>query len=229
MRTINVKGDGKLSIHPDTTRITIEMEGQYPDYNETLRHSSEETEQMKNMLMGLGFNRTDLKTLNFTVDTVYESYKYKDTYKRRFAGYKFSHSLKVEFDSDNERLGKVLYAIANSPSKPEFQISYTIKNPDAAKDALLEKAVKDAVKKAKIMARAAGVSLGDVQSIDYRWHDFNFEVRPMRHMCIDYKSAGPAADETRSYDMDVDPDDIEITDTVTVVWEIRQDPHFSNP
>ena len=61
------------------------------------------------------------------MDTEYESCKDRDgSYKQRFSGYRFRHMLKVEFPSDNDRLGKVLYALANCKVRLEFRISYTV-------------------------------------------------------------------------------------------------------
>ena len=167
MRTIRVTGKGQIKVKPDMTRITITLEGMYPDYTETLRHSSEDTDSLKDVLAAFGFERTDLKTLIFNVDTEYESYKDHGAYKQRFVGYRFRHLLKVEFDSDNERLGKILYALGNCDLHPEFRISYTVKDPEAAKNELLGKAVKDAKEKAAVITAAAGVTLKDIQSIDY--------------------------------------------------------------
>ena len=124
MRTIRVTGKGQLKVHPDMTRITIELEGTHMDYTDTLTESSRATEKMKKLLAPFGFDRSDLKTLSFDVDTQYESYKVKDEYKRGFAGYKYSHVIKVEFESDNLLLGKILYALAHSSLHPEFRISY---------------------------------------------------------------------------------------------------------
>ena len=39
MRTIRVTGKGQLKVHPDMTVISIELEGRYPAYDDTLRHS----------------------------------------------------------------------------------------------------------------------------------------------------------------------------------------------
>ncbi len=116
MRTIRVTGKGQLRVKPDMTRITLSLEGLYPEYGEALRRSAEDTEKIKDLLTELAFARTDLKTLNFNVDTEYESYQVKNTYKQRFVGYKYHHQMKVEFDSDNARLGKVLYALAKCAS-----------------------------------------------------------------------------------------------------------------
>ncbi len=65
MRTIRVTGKGQIRVRPDTTRITMSLEGTYPEYGETLRRSSEDTESLKDLLAGFGFERSDLKTLNF--------------------------------------------------------------------------------------------------------------------------------------------------------------------
>lgn len=104
MRTIRVTGKGQIKVKPDTTRLTISLEGTYPEYGEALRHSSLDTEQLKDILSAFDFQRSDLKTLNFNVETEYESYKVNGSYKQRFIGYKFHHMMKVEFPSDNVRL-----------------------------------------------------------------------------------------------------------------------------
>ena len=220
-RTIRVTGKGQIKVKPDTTRITMTLEGTYPEYGKALRHSSLDTEHLKDVLSAFGFERSDLKTLNFNVETEYESYQDKGTYKQRFIGYKFRHMMKVEFPSDNDRLGKVLYALANCPVKPEFRLSYTVSDPEAAKNELLGKAVTDAKEKASVLTQAAGVTLKDIQSIDYSWGEIDFEYRPMNRMLMaDECLAAPMVAEGASYDMDIEPDDIEVSDTVTVLWEI---------
>ena len=219
MRTIRVTGKGLIKVHPDMTRITMTLEGLNPEYADTLRQSSEFTEELKDVLSAFGFERSDLKTLNFSVDTEFESYKEKGAYKQRFVGYKFRHIMKVEFESDNGRLGRILYALANSEVKPEFRISYTVKDPEAVKNTLLGKAVADAKEKAAVLTQAAGTTLKDIQTIDYSWGEIDFEVRPMSRGLM-MEECLPAPCSPGSYDMDIEPDDIEVSDTVTVVWEI---------
>ena len=215
-RTIRVTGKGNLKIKPDMTRINLVLEGMYKEYDETLRKSTESTEKLKDLLSNYGFDRSDLKTLNFDVDTSYERYEEKGVYKKRFIGYEYSHALKIEFDSDNIRLGKLIYGLAHCPQSPEFRISYTIKDEEAAKNELLATAMKDAKEKAVILTQAAGVSLKNILSIDYSWAEMKFEVNPMEDM----KYGVTCAAAECSYDLDIEPDDINLSDTVTVVWEI---------
>lgn len=93
MRTIRVTGKGQLKVHPDMTRITMELKGGSREYGETLEKSAKETEQLKDILTPFGFDRTDLKTLRFDVETLYESYQEKKVWKERFNGYQYCEEL----------------------------------------------------------------------------------------------------------------------------------------
>lgn len=216
-RTIRVTGKGTLHIKPDMTRLTLVLSGLEEDYDRALQRSSRDTEFLRNALSALGFEPADLKTLSFDVDTKYESCLDRNNdWKQRFVGYEYSHRMKLEFPSDNALLGRVLYALATAPVSPEFRISYFVGDPESAKNELLGKAVTDAIAKAGVLAKAAGVTLGEILSIDYSWGQIDFEVRPMEAdvspMCC--------ADEDGSFDVNIEPDDAVVSDTVTVVWEI---------
>ena len=218
MRTIRVTGRGQIKVRPDMTRITMTLTGLFKDYGETLQHSSRQTEALAEVLSAFGFERADLKTLSFNVDTEYESYRDRNNdYKQRFVGYRFNHILKVEFESDNDRLGKILHALAHCSIRPEFRISYTVKDPEATKNLLLGNAVTDAKEKAAVLTQAAGIALKEIQSIDYSWGEINFEYSPMRGAVLTECCEVPMA---KSYDLDIEPDDIDVSDTVTVIWEI---------
>lgn len=216
IKTIRVTGKGQIKVKPDVTRITLTLTGCYPEYGQTIQKSSEETEELKRTLLPCGFEQSELKTLRFDVDTKYESYTERNKYKERFVGYDYTHVLKIEFASDHDRLGKILFALAHCSVQPEFLISYTVGDPEAAKNEVLGKAITDAQAKAVVLAQAAGVALKKIQSIDYSWGEMEFEVRPMQGVCM-----GPSSMvEKPTYRMDIEPDDISVSDTVTVVWEI---------
>lgn len=219
-RTIRVTGKGQIKIKPDLTKIIVTLEGENKDYGELLRRSAEDTDHLKNIFSDFGFQRSDLKTLSFHVDTKYENYREKGAYKRRFIGYKFCHTLKVEFESDNDRLGKILYALANCSLEPEFKIGYTVRDKEAAKNELLGKAVKDAKEKASILAQAAEVTLKDIQSIDYSWGEMELEVYPINRAVPAAAGFACGASLEESYELDIEPDDMDVSDTVTVIWEI---------
>ena len=215
LRIIRVTGKGQFKLTPDVTRVTMTLSGVKVEYAEALALSSADTETLKSVLKPFGFESADVKTLAFSVDAEYESYRERDEWKQRFVGYRYEHVCKIEFDSDNERLGKILYALAHAAIQPELSFSYTVKDPEAAKNLLLHKAVEDAAAKAAVLAKASGVTLREIQSIDYSRRTIEFEAAPVRRL---EKCADTA--EERSFGMDIQPDDIEVSDTVTIVWEI---------
>lgn len=217
-KIIRVTGKGKLSVKPDTIRLMLTLEDTRETYADTLEQSAMQVELLKSCFEKLGFARTDLKTLNFNVDTEYESYQDKNrNWKRKFVGYKFVHSMKIEFEADNKRLGQVLYALAHAPVCPEFRINYTIKDVESAKNQLLAKAVTDSKEKARVLTEAAGVKLGEIVNIDYSWGEIEFVSRPMnRNLMLEEECCMPSG----AYDIDIEADDIDVTDTVTVVWQI---------
>lgn len=84
-RTIIVTGKGKLSVKPDLIRLRINIDGIYEEYGETLRRSSDCVEILKDLIEKLGYERKELKTLYFNIDTEYENYQARDkSRKRRF-------------------------------------------------------------------------------------------------------------------------------------------------
>ena len=219
-RTIRVTGKGKISVAPDMIRLLITQSSVERSYEGAIRESADRKNELNAALSRLDFKKEDLKTLYFDVNTEYESYQAKDkSWKRRLVGYKYTHRMKLEFASDNALLGKVLSIVSRCPGEPEFSIQYTISDAEAAKNELLAKAVEDSKIKANVLSTAAGVSLKEIMTIDYSWGEIDFVTRPVNELmmrsCIDSELA------EESINFDIEADDIDVTDTVTVVWSIE--------
>ena len=216
MRTIKVTGKGSVSVKPDTTSLRITFEGVYKDYEETVRQSAEKTKLLREAIEKSGLPGEDLKTKDFSIDSEYESYcDNNDDYRRRFIGYKFYHRTQIQFPNDNKLLGRILYELSVCSVKVEFSIDYTVKDKDAVKKEVIKRAVENSRLKAEIMTAAAGVKLGEVQSIDYSWGEIEIRTYP-----VDMFEIGSRKMES-SYDIDIEPDDIDVNDTVTIIWEIK--------
>ena len=219
-RTIKVTGKGKLLVKPDTIRLIMKLEGMQEEYDKAMAKSATMTEELKDIFLKLGFEKNEVKTLNFNVNAEYENYQEKNAWKQRFKGYRFIHRVKVEFPADNKRLGKVLYSLGHSELKPEFHIEYTVAEPEKCKNELLADAVRDSMAKAQVLANAAGVTLSDIVNIDYSWAELEFVSRPVNPMMLRECSARSCENDD-AYDIDINPDDIDVTDNVTIVWELK--------
>ena len=217
-RTITIKGIGKLSLKPDQTVVSLMLKTVHADYDKAMDEAAKHLEQLRGAITEIGFTKDDLKTTSFDVGTEYENERdEKGNYKQIFVGYRVTHGLKLEFDFDSQRLSKVLGAIAVCIAEPELNVQFTVKDKEAADAALLESACVNAKAKAEILTKASGVTLGELVSIDYNWGELHL-YSPTRYEmdppCMARASAAPTA-------MDIEPDDIDISDSVTFVWEIR--------
>ena len=219
MRTIKVTGTGTVKLPPDMMRLCLELTGKNKDYGKALQMSSDDTGVLRTVFEELGFAKEDLKTLSFSADPVYEGYEDKQgRWRQRFTGYEYHHRLKLDFPFDNDRLGKILYRLAKAKVDPEFSVNYTVKDPEAAKNRLLAAAVTDAAKKAEVLASAAGVKLSCIQNIDYSIALPEMEVHPARKLMAMNDAAYGGAEE--SMDLNIQPEEIVVNDTVTVTWEL---------
>ena len=198
-KTMKITGKGKISVKPDRIRLNMTMEESYKEYEVTLSQSSDTTKILKDLFVSFGFQKDDLKTNSFDIDTKYESYKSKD-------------------QSWKKRLGEILYDLAHNVITPEISIEYTVSDPEKYKDELLKNAIEDSKHKAKVLAHAANIELGDIVSIDYSWGEINFVSEPIQNFAF------ASAEKTMGspgYDIDIEADDIDVTDTVTVIWKIK--------
>lgn len=213
-RTIRVKGKGKISVKPDTIKITIKAEGLRWNYDETVERSTQDTRILRDALKNAGLDPKDLKTTYFSIDSKYESYRDKnDDYKEKFVGYEYEHRTYIKFENDNKILGKVLYELAHCDVKVKFNINYTVKDKEKVKNDLLEKAVEDSTTKAKVLAKASGVKLKEILNIDYSWGEIDIYSSPMDDWMV--------CEAKSSYDIDIEADDIDVQDTVTITWTIE--------
>jgi len=215
-RRIVVKGTGNVSARPDLTIITMTLNTANPDYKKTMESAGKDIDSIRRALISIGYEREALKTTNFNVRTDYESVPDgRGQYQRKFKDYSCHHSLKLEFGFDMKRLGETLMAISTCKSKPEFHIAFSVKDKDAISAELLKNAVTNATDKATIMSKAAGVKLGAVLLIDYSWGELRLlsETR--------YALAEEAAEICSTAAVEIEPEDIHETETVTVVWAIE--------
>ena len=215
-KTITVKGIGKVSAKPDYIVLSMSLKAQDMEYEKTMELAETQLGNLRDAIVGVGFRREDLKTSVFSVEPDFQSERDKNgNYKRWFNGYICSHSLKVEFDFDMARLARTFAALAKCSANPEFSVQFTVKDKDAISVNLLQNAAVNAKAKAIVFCEACGVTLGSLVTIDYNWgelHLYSPTRFEMEDKCIPL--------EAPIGSIDIEPDDIDVSDTVTFIWEI---------
>lgn len=217
-RILKVTGKGKAVLHPDMIIITLCLSKVHSDYASALESASNDIKKIKKSLIKLGFSEKELKTSHFSVKAEYESKRNLDGgFNTNLVGYRYNQNLIFRIDIDNKLLGKILFAIGQTGINPKIEISYSLKDIESCKNDLLEKAVIDARNKAKIISRASSLLLGEILSIDYSFNEENFSSRIME---MDVSLFRGNKDDSE-YDIDLTPDDIEVSDIVNITYIIK--------
>lgn len=218
-RTMVVKGTGRIRQKPDQTVVEMTLKTVDKEYDKAMKREAEAYNSLCGALKNIGFAAEDVKTTEFDIDADYDSYQERESgkYINKFIGYVCRQELELRFDFDTALLSKVLDVIEkNNVGDPDFSIRFAVKDKEAAADALLEDAAANALRKAKVLAKAAGVSLGQLLNVDYNWGEVNFYSHTryrMEEECLN-------APTERSGGLNFTPDDVSMSDSATFVWEI---------
>lgn len=217
-RTITVKGVGRVTARPDFVELSIALETKDKEYDLAIDKAASQMDQLKESLVSIGFEQTSLKTINFQVNADYEFHQDKLGHdKRVFMGFVCHHQLKLAFDFTMERLSETLEAVAKCLVQPELRISFTTKDTKALKEALLREATVNARKEAQILCEASGVKMGQLLSVAYNWEEQSPYSNTNYGLAQDL---GEMKQARMTKTMDIEPDKIDVRDSVIFVWEI---------
>ncbi len=206
-RTITVRGSAKVSAAPDWVVISFTINSEHYDYGKCMEQVAMQTESLQKDLAAVGLERDSLKTVDFEIDTHFQ----KVSGRHVFRGYKAVHHLKVEFPFEKEYLNKVLRALSRTQSQASFSVSFQIKDPEPLRHKAIAEAVKNAKIKARVLAEAAGVMVGNLVHIDYSWSEIRF------HSSLEYDTV---TESMPSPSYDFTPQDVNVSESVTAVWAI---------
>lgn len=211
-KVIKVLGRGKAKFEADKTDIRVTFSDREDEYNQCVSRLIKDTYVVKKVLTNLGFDKNELKTKKFNVRPVYESEKQENgRYRSILIGYAYNQEIKFSFPVSNERLTEVCNALENLQMDVETDISYSIYDVDKAKDAAICDAIKDANKKAELIARNAELEIDSILNIEYgpKVDDYDYD-------CF---STG-----MRSCDLgvlDINPEEITTKDYVTITYKLK--------
>lgn len=216
-RTITVKGIGKASAKPDQVVLSMVLESKHQDYDQAMERAAVSIGYLNDAMEKVGFEKGTVKTTNFQVSTDYDRVKDRNgEYRSVFAGYLITHNLKMTFDFTTERLSQALSAISRCLARPQLTVAFTVKDAAAIHEEMLRSATVNARKKAEILCQASGTCLGELVSIDYSWAELDI-YSPTRYDCCEEVMPRMASSA-----VEIEPEDIDVRDTVTFVWEIQQ-------
>lgn len=218
-RYIRVRGTGTAKEKPDIVVIRFGVTAHEWEYEDSVDRLNEKISGLRDKLEKAGIKRDKLKTTSFDVRTDYiwkkKKVKGEETKEKEFNGYIANHSVRLTLGLDKKLLGKVLKAIAESEVDADFSLHFEIKDKQAFREKLLQSAVSNGRSSAQIIAESAGVELGELMTVDYSWQEMRFRSPLM------IEESGVMGSVAAESEASFSPEDIEESDSVTMVWRIR--------
>lgn len=214
-KQITIKGLGYASQEPDQIQLKLGLYTTEKLYDQAFQKAAAKVEALQVELTKAMIPKAQIKTSRFNVSRKTESYRdEKDNYRTRFVGYQVSQDLVIVFPLDMKLLGQIVEGIDKAKAEPNLEIRFTLADPTAFQEKLLQNAAKDARRKAEILAAAMGKRVGELQTIDYSWG----EVRLYSE--TEYEPELMLAQEAPMAMPDIQPMAVEQTDSALFIWEL---------
>lgn len=159
-RQISVMGRGKVSAVPDQARIWVRVSEEGMKVDTLTQQVRQKMEAVLKVIKGQGIADKDIQTQSYQVTPKMEWRNGRSTRN----GYTASNQVEVKIH-DLKKVGTILAAVtdagANDINGPQFEFE----NPQELERKALSQALADAKAKATLLAQTAGVSLGEVITI----------------------------------------------------------------
>lgn len=217
-KKITVTGKGAVHVVPDITRLEVRIETLHENYSDAYEKAKTNLSWMAKILEYNNKPGSLAETVSMDINEHTYSVKDAKGYHAYYEkdGYELHQRIKVDLGIDNVLVNKIVRGIGKFIDDAQIKIGHTVQDPRPHQLRMLEKAVKDAKEKAQIMASALGCSLQDVYSINYSDTNIHIysEARNI-HSAAEAKASTPEG-------LDITPEDLSVSDEVTVVWTIEK-------
>lgn len=209
-RVLKVCESGVCSAKPDLIKATVRLLGVRDTYGKAARDFKESFD----FLIEKAKEEFSFKTADFYINTNYVDERGDgNIWKKKFAGYMFSHTLCCEFAFDTAKLGRFVNILSDCKCVESFGFDYALSDMKAARDSACAQAVKNAKEKAHVLAAAAQVKLGEIVSVEFGSSE-RYGASPRMYKMNDRAAVVSAS-------LDIAPSNLNVSESVEIVWELN--------
>jgi hypothetical protein len=210
-RTLSVSGIGEVKSAPDESNLSAGVTTQASTAAQALAANSHAMNAVFATLKRLGIPDRDIQTSDFSVQPQYQTCKPGTSCPQRIIGYQVSNNVDVTVE-DLDKTGAVLDALVSSGSNQIGGINFSIHDPKPLLRTARAAAVADAIDRAQTYAKAAGIILGPILSIDEGANQAPQPVYRNRMMAMAGMPAAPPP---------VAGGEESVSASVTITWQIQ--------
>lgn len=158
---ISVSATGQSYRVPDTATVSAGVVTQAATAGEAMAANSRQMNATFNALLQAGIAQRNIQTSQLSLQPRYD---YTDRQAPRITGYEARNTVTAK--SENlESVGAMLDALVRAGANNINGVTFSIKNPEAAKSEARAMAIQNARRQAEEMAGAAGIRLGRIVSL----------------------------------------------------------------
>ena len=184
-RRITVAGEGRIEAMPDMATITLGVTHEAKEARDAMQATSEAVARVLERLAAMGIAPRDLQTRQLSLNPVWSDSATSGSDRRRITGFVASNTVMVRV-RDLAALGGILDMVIEDGANDFNGLRFGLQDPAPLMDEARQRAVADAMDRAKLLAAAAGVTLGPVLSIDEHGGG---SVAPMAEMAMRMSAA----------------------------------------
>ena len=160
---ITVIGQGRVSVVPDMTRITMGVTTQGQTASDALDENSDVMNAVIAALKAADIAKKDIQTTDLNLQPIW-NHRQNNGEAPKIEGYRAMNNLTVHVRALDD-LGAVLDVVTKTGANGFNGLQFDLKDRENATNEARSAAIKDARAKAELYAAAAGVTLGDVLEI----------------------------------------------------------------
>jgi uncharacterized protein len=206
-RQINVTGTGNVFITPDVAYVNIGVHSQADTVTDALNQNNDQAQGVSNALKGLGVDAKDIQTSAFNVYPQQQLGPNGDVQK---TVYEVDNTVSVTV-RDLSKLGQLLDAVTKAGANTINGIQFDALKKSEALSQARNMAIQDARSQAEELVKAAGVTLGPVDTINL---STNNPPEPMFKTANSFSAAAAPA-------VPVSAGQLQITINASITYEIK--------
>lgn len=162
---INVSGTADAASKPDLAILNLSVRRQARTAAEALSANNAAMGQVLQAMEDMGVAERDLQTSNFSIQPIYTQIKKANNRtEHEITGYAVTNGLTVRW-RDIARVGEALDLSVRLGVNQGGSISFSVDDPSALLEEARQKAVQNAMAKARTLAESAGATVGRIVQI----------------------------------------------------------------
>ncbi|BCP54557.1 SIMPL domain-containing protein [Kaistia sp. 32K] len=162
--TLTVFGDGIATAVPDIAVVTLGVVSEAPTAKDALAANATDMTAVISAITDAGIATKDIATSGLSVNPVYSDPSKDPEGRQQVTGYRVQNQVTVKI-RDLAKSGPLLDKVVSAGANRVTGIDFDIDKAGALRDEAMKAAIAEARRKAVLMAEAAGVALGPIQSV----------------------------------------------------------------